>query len=248
MSETKTKTTRTKKTAEKEAVAPVAEKKTTKTTSANSTLEIPVYNLSGKEEKTVELPKELFGVEESPRLVAQYVRVYLANRRQGTASTKQRSEVVGTTKKVYRQKGTGGARHGSKKAPIYVGGGVSGGPKPTDHSLKINKKQKRKALLSVLTTKAKEHAIIALGKDVVEMKPKTKEFAAMLKTIGVNDQKVMLVVTQSPEEGLKLSTRNLENVNVVSPSNVNPYNLLTNKKIVFTEDALTVLSSLYLKK
>jgi large subunit ribosomal protein L4 len=239
------KATRAKKTSatEETSHAPQAEAKTT-----THTLEIPVYNLSGAQEKTVELPKELFGIEEHPQVVAQYVRVYRANQRQGTHSTKHRSEIVGTTKKVYRQKGTGNARHGSEKAPIFVGGGVQGGPKPTDHSLKINKKQRRLALLSVLSTKVKENAVAALSQEVAAMEPKTKSFAAFLKTIGANNKKTMIVVSQTTGEGMKKSARNIERVELVSTSNVNPYNLLMNKKILFTEDALAVLTSLYLKK
>lgn len=210
-------------------------------------LNIPVYNLSGKEEKTVSLPKELFEVKASSRLIAQYVRVYLANQRQGTHSTKHRGEIVGTTKKVYRQKGTGNARHGSAKAPLFIGGGVDGGPKPTDHSLKINKKQKQRALLSVLSSKLKENAIAAIGKDIVEMTPKTKSILAMLKTIGVENKKVMFVVART-QEGMKLSVRNLKKVDMVSISNLNAYSLLMNEKVLFSEEALTQLSSLYQPK
>src|SRR3989339_216040 len=110
----------------------------------NITLSVRVFSIDGKEKKTIELNKNIFDVKVSPSLLAQAVRVYLANQRAGTASSKTRSEVVGSTRKIYRQKGTGKARHGSLKAPIFVGGGVVGGPKPRDFSLKINKKQKTK--------------------------------------------------------------------------------------------------------
>src|SRR3989338_9847754 len=105
------------------------------------------------------MPKEIFAVEASPRLLAQYVRVYLANRRQGTASAKTRAEVKGSTRKIYKQKGTGKARHGDIKAPIFIGGGVVGGPIPRDFSLKFNKKQKRKVLFYALTLKLKQKDI-----------------------------------------------------------------------------------------
>ena len=128
---------------EKKLTKVVQKKKVKKTVKAGLT--IPVYGLDGKEKGAAELPKEIFTVEASPKLLAQYVRVYLVNRRQGTASTKTRGEVSGSTRKIYKQKGTGKARHGDIKAPIFTGGGVVGGPKPQDYSLKLNKKQTKKA-------------------------------------------------------------------------------------------------------
>ncbi len=210
-------------------------------------LSIPVYTLKGTEEKKLDLPKELFDVKESPRLIAQYVRVYLANQRQGNASTKHRGEIIGTTKKVYRQKGTGNARHGSTKAPLFVGGGVDGGPKPTDHSLKMNKKQKRKALVVALSMKTRENGVIAIGNDVTSMQPKTKEFSEFLKMIGLVNKKALVIVSKA-HEGLRLSLRNVPKVEMISTTNLNPYTILTHEKVLFTEDALDVLSKLYLKK
>src|SRR3990172_10626024 len=125
-------------------------------------LTLPVYGVDGKEKTPADLQKEIFSVEVNPRLLAQYVRVYLANQRQGNASTKTRGEVTGSTRKIYRQKGTGNARHGSIKAPIFVGGGITFGPKPRDYSLKMNKKQKTLALFSSLTVKANDKEIFAL--------------------------------------------------------------------------------------
>jgi large subunit ribosomal protein L4 len=241
--------TKTKKTAEPKATVKSAEKapeKKTETKRANA-LEISVYGADGKETKTVELPKEIFDVEASPRLIAQYVRVYLANQRQGTASTKTRSEVTASTRKIYRQKGTGGARHGSRKAPIFVGGGVAFGPHPTDHSLKMNKKQKRRALFAVLSLKAKEGAISALSEEMLSMKPKTKTVQATFKTLGMDKVKIMMIISKFQENGLLLSVRNLPNIEIVSATSVNPYTLLNNNKIVFTEDALAVFTKQFTK-
>ena len=141
------------KTEKKPEVKKVAVKKT-------SGLTVPVYDIKGKEKGTLILPKEAFAVSVKPQLLAQAVRVYQFNRRQGTASTKTRGEVTGSTRKIYRQKGTGRARHGDIKAPIFVGGGIVGGPKPKDYSLGINKKQKTKAFFGALTLKLKEKNIL----------------------------------------------------------------------------------------
>ncbi len=248
------KTTSVKKTAVKKTEPTMKPAETPKTkiskpvkAPSESSLLIPVYGLDGKVTKTLELPKELFTVKASPLLIAQYVRVYQANQRQGTASTKRRGEVTGTTKKVYRQKGTGNARHGSKKAPLFVGGGVDSGPKPTDHSMKINKKQRRRALLSVLTQKLQEQGIGALAKDILGMEPKTKLFVNLLKVIGAENKKVMLVVSESTL-GVKLAVRNLKKVELMSVSNLNAYNVLTHEKVLFSEDAIAQLLSLYLTK
>lgn len=244
------KTTKTTKAAPK-APAVKAEPKVAKTVTEEptkaATLSIPVLGLDGKETGTVKVPTELFQVEGSPRLIAQYVRVYMANQRQGNASTKRRSEVTGTTKKVYRQKGTGNARHGSMKAPLFVGGGVDSGPKPTDHSLKMNKKQKQRALFSVLSQKVKDNAIAALGKDILEMKPKTSVMVKLLHSIEAGNKKVMFVTTTA-SKGMTLSLRNLQKVELVNTAALNAYNVMHHDKVLFSEEALTQLSSLYLKK
>ena len=236
--EKKTKPAKTAKPAVKKA-AP-AEKK--------SALDIVLYGMDGKESKTLTLPKEIFAVEASPRLLAQYVRVYLANQRQGNASTKTRGEVNASTKKIYRQKGTGRARHGSKKAPIFVGGGIVGGPQTKDHTLKMNKKQKQKALLYSLSMKAKEGAIAGIAEDFMKMKPKTKTVAEFMKTIGTNNVKTLVVVPKMESNGFMLSVRNLEKVDAVSALSINAYEVLNHQKIIFTEEAVELLKSHYTKK
>lgn len=169
--ETQAKTT--KKTARK-----TAPRKTAESEAAHM---IPLYAVDGSESKKVELPA-IFNTEVSPDLMAQYMRVYMSNQRRGTASTKTRSEVIGTTAKVYRQKGTGRARHGSRKANIFKGGGVTFGPKPTDYSLKMNKKQKRKALAGALTMKAKTQAVLGFADDFMAIEPKTKTMSSLMKS------------------------------------------------------------------
>ena len=140
-----------------------SEKKLTTPKKKKVNLTIPVYDLDGKEKSTLEVAKEIFGIESNPKLIAQYVRVYHANQRQGTSSTKTRGEVRGSTRKIYRQKGTGKARHGDIKAPIFVGGGVVGGPQPGKHSLKLNKKQIKKSLFTALSLKFNAGDIFALS-------------------------------------------------------------------------------------
>jgi large subunit ribosomal protein L4 len=220
-------------------------KKTVNTEETKNEAKMPVYSLEGKETGSLPLPTELFGIEINKRLVAQYVRVYMANQRQGTASTKSRGEVIGSTIKIFRQKGTGKARHGSIKAPIFVGGGVSSGPKPTDHSLKMNKKQKRKALLTVLSMKAEEKSLAALAKDVVSMEPKTKTLATLFHVINPTDKRMTLVCTNVQNDGLKLSARNLKYVTLMSASSLNAYELLNSTKVLFTEEALQVVTKQY---
>lgn len=227
--------------------------KKTNTTPAKSpekqhNLSVTVYDLKGTEVKTLDLTKDMFGIDYQPKLVAQYVRVYLANQRQGTASTKTRSEVIGSTKKIYRQKGTGNARHGSKKAPIFVGGGIAFGPKPTDHSLTMSKKQKQKALFSSLSQKAREGSIIAVVNEAMDMKPKTKEVAGLLKKLKLEKQKVLVVVPSMKENGFIMSARNLPNVELTQASTINPYMLINNKVAMFVEGAFNELENHFLKK
>jgi large subunit ribosomal protein L4 len=217
--------------AKKETPAP--EKKQKKA----SALSIAMFDTAGKVVRDVELPKEIFNIEGNASILSQYVRVYRANQRQGNASTKTRSEVIGTTKKIYRQKGTGRARHGAKKAPIFVGGGVTFGPQPRDFSMKLNKKQKRKALFYSLTLKAKDKALTGLVRESSAMQPKTKVVFNVLKAMGADKKKILIVL---PEAGhaVQMAARNLPNVHTVHAAQVNPYMVLNNDTVIFTEDGL----------
>lgn len=234
-----------KKVAVKE-VSATKKPKETKTV-RGSALSVPVYNLDGKSTREMNLPKELFNVEASPKLIAQYVRVYLANQRQGTATAKTRAEVIGTTKKTYRQKGTGRARHGSKKASLFVGGGVTFGPQVRDYTLSMNKKQKRKALLYSLTLKAQEKGIIGLNNDMLKIQPKTKAVVKIFQTIGTHGKKTLLVLPESQGNNLARASRNIPTVDIVTAVNINPYDLLTHEHIMFVEDAVKALQTRILK-
>lgn len=222
-------------------------KVTSKKPKQEVSLQIAVYDLTGKEVKQISLSKDLFDTKVNKQVLAQYMRVYLANQRQGTASTKHRSEVVGSTKKIYRQKGTGNARHGARKAPIFVGGGVQAGPKPRDYSLNMNKKQKRQALFASLSVKAQEGAIAALANEAVDMNIKTKDFATFISKSGHENVKTLVILPEVKKNGLVMSARNIENITIAQATTINPYMLLNSKKIIFVEDALTKLEDHFLK-
>lgn len=206
-------------------------------------LNIQVYGLKGSSEKTVELPADIFNYVSNPKLLAQYVRVYLMNQRQGTASTKTRSEVIGTTAKVYRQKGTGRARHGSKKANLFVGGGITFGPKPTDYSRKMNKKQKRQALLYALSMKAQSGSVAGLTNEFMTMKPKTKTISDFMKKIDMADKTTLIVLPKLEAKGVALAARNIPQISIMEAASINPYAVLSNEQILFVEDAIGIVSS-----
>lgn len=196
---------------------------------------LPVLGATARDIHSV--PAEMLDVPAHPQIIAQYVRLYLTNKRQGTASAKDRSQVIATTKKMYRQKGTGNARHGSKKAPIFVGGGVVGGPKPKDYTLTMNKKQRRLAFLTALSEKSRAQAVFALSKDADATYVKTKDFAKFL-TKHAGSRRVTLVVDAKSDGGLIRAARNIANIQVVSYQSLNPYTILDNQYLIFTHTAI----------
>ena len=209
-------------------------------------MELKVYNIEGKEVgKTVTLNDAIFGIE--PNAHAKYldVKAILANKRQGTHKAKQRNEVSGSTKKLKRQKGTGGARAGSIKSPTIVGGGRAFGPVPRDYSLKVNKKVKLLARKSALATKAKENAIIILDSVNFEQ-PKTKQMVEMQKKLEIFNKKMLLVLNES-KNNVYLSSRNLKGSKVVIASQLNTYDILDAKVLAIEEGALAVLEQNLLK-
>lgn len=214
-----------------------------------SGLTTEVLDAEGKVVGEIDLPKEIFAAKVNDKLLAQAVRVYLANQRQGTASTKTRGEVAGSTRKIWRQKGTGRARHGSRKAPIFVGGGVVFGAKPRRFSLKFPKKMKKVTLFGALTSKFKENSILII-KELNKLKPKTKEIIKMLKSLKLemtNGKLTFptLLVTSGREENLILTCRNIQNF-TLSPFNLlHPYLVLAHRKIIFTQEAMEKLSDLW---
>ncbi|MBI2404853.1 50S ribosomal protein L4 [Candidatus Gottesmanbacteria bacterium] len=207
-------------------------------------LSASVVNVAGKVKGRIQLPKELFGVKVNKQLLAQAVRVYLANQRVGGASTKTRGEVEGSTRKIYRQKGTGRARHGAIRAPIFVGGGIVFGPKPRDFGLKMPAKMKKAALASALTSQLVGNNIIVVD-GLETLAPKTKLFADVFHKIGATKKTLFLIPNDA--KMLARATRNLSNVDVLSAVNVHPYTVLSHEKIVFTKDALTHLSKKFVQ-
>ena len=205
-------------------------------------MELAVYNIEGKDTgKKVTLNDEVFGLEE-PNSHAIYldVKQYLANQRQGTHKSKERSEVAGSTKKLGRQKGGGGARRGDINSPLLVGGGRVFGPRPRNYSFKLNKKVKALARKSALTYKAQKNEIVVV-EDFNFEAPKTKNFVNFTKNLEIAGQKV-LVVLETQKKNVYLSARNVEGAKIVTASELNTYKILDNKKMVVTESSVAVLN------
>ena len=213
---------------------------------------IDVLDTQGKVVEKISLPEEIFAAKVNEKLVAQAVRVYLFNQRQGTASTKTRGEVKGSRRKIWRQKGTGRARHGDRYAPIFVGGGVAHGPRPRDFSLKLPKKMKRRALFSALSAKLKEKGIMVV-KGLEKIRPKTKEMVKVMKNLALKMEdsklrdKVLLVFTKKGEN-IILAGRNLENLTLCQVNLLNAYKVLACEKIIFTKRAVSLLEETFLKR
>lgn len=211
-------------------------------------LMMSVYDLEGKETKTLDLPLEIFGVKINKTQIAQYIRIYQINQRQGTASTKTRSEVIGSTRKIYKQKGTGKARHGDIKAPIFVGGGVIGGPKPRNFEANMNKKMRKQVILMALSLKAKEKNIIGLEDTFAKIEPKTKLMAGFLKKLSLAKTKILIVLTKLEKNNLNLALRNLPLVNVVQLDELNPFLIIKTTKLFLLEETLKKLNLKFVKK
>lgn len=206
-------------------------------------MELAVYNIKGEDTgKKVTLNDEVFALAE-PNEHAVYldVKQYLANQRQGTHKAKERSEVSGSTKKLGRQKGGGGARHGDINSPVMVGGGRVFGPRPRNYSFKLNKKVKALARRSALTFKAQGGQIVVV-EDFNFEAPKTKEFVNFAKNIKVYDEKTVLVLP-SQNKNVYLSARNIEKTFVITAAELNTYRILDNKKLVVTESSVAVLNN-----
>lgn len=205
-------------------------------------MELSVYKIDGSESgKKVVLDENIFGIEPNEHAIYLDVKQYLANRRQGTAKTKDRSEVSYSTKKLIRQKGSGGARHGSRKANIYVGGGRVFGPQPRYYGFKLNKKLKQLARLSALSLKAKENAITMLEPFAMEA-PKTKEFTKILANIKAGDRKVLFVLPEN-SANIYLSSRNLPEVNVITVDEINTYVIMNANSLVLVDGVQDILAS-----
>ncbi|WP_207432905.1 50S ribosomal protein L4 [Sabulibacter ruber] len=210
-------------------------------------MELSVFNIKGEDTgRKVALPESVFGVEPNEHAMYLDVKQYLANQRQGTHKAKERNEVAGSTKKIKRQKGTGGARAGSLKAPVFVGGGRVFGPRPRNYSFKLNKKLKAVARLSALSTLAKDERLVLLDNLTIDT-PKTKTFAAILQGLNVGARKT-LIVTKEADKNVILSSRNLPKVKVATPGALTTYDLLNADKVVCLEESLSVFEEIYAKK
>lgn len=203
-------------------------------------MELNILDIKGKETgKKVSLDDAIFGIEPNDHAIYLDVKQYLANQRQGTHKTKGRSEVAGSTRKLGRQKGGGGARPGDIKSPVRVGGGRIFGPVPRDYSFKLNKKVKQLARKSALSYKAQNNAITVVNELNFEA-PKTKDFVAVTKNLQVADKKTLFVLTNG-NKNVYLSARNLTNSKVITVSELNTYSILHAHNLVFTEDAVVTL-------
>lgn len=205
-------------------------------------MELNVLKIDGTESgKKVVLDEKVFGITPNDHAIYLDVIQYLANQRQGTAKTKDRSEIAHSTKKLGRQKGGGGARHGSLKSNIFVGGGRVFGPKPRTYDSKLNKKVKRLARFSALSYKAQENAIIVVEPFTMDA-PKTKGFIEILNAIKAGDKKVLVVLPQS-SENIFLSSRNLPEVKVISVDNLNTYTIMNADSMVLIDGVQDILAS-----
>ena len=207
-------------------------------------MKLSVLNISGKDTgKKVELKDSIFGIEPNDHAIYLDVKQYLANNRQGTHSVKDRSEIVGSTRKIRRQKGTGSARVGSIKNPIFRGGGKVHGPQPRNYRYKLNKKIKKLARISALTYKAKSNGIKII-EDFNFDAPKTKEYINLANSLKINNNK-NLIILNKPNKNIYLSSRNLKNSKVVSISELTTYDIMNSSVIVFVESSLNVLQKMY---
>ena len=207
-------------------------------------MEVAIYNISGAETgKKATLNDEIFGIEPNNHAIYLDVKQYLANKRQGTHKSKQRNEVMGSTRKLKKQKGTGGARSVSILSPLFPGGGRVFGPVPRDYSFKLNKKLKQLARKSALTYKAKDNAITVVEDFAMEA-PKTKEFIAITKNLKLDGKKILVVLPET-NPVISLSARNLQNVKVIPASNLNTYDVMNAAGIVLAETSVEAVNQMF---
>ena len=204
-------------------------------------MQVDILNIQGaKTGRTIELPEEIFGAEPNNHVIYLAVKQYLAAQRQGTHKVKTRAEANGSSKKLVKQKGTGGARKGNLRSPIYKGGGTIFGPKPHSYDFKLNRKVKDLAKISALSYKAKENAIVIV-EDLVLDAPKSKQFAAILNSLQLSNKKTLFVLPED-SENIYLSLRNIEGVKGTLLSDVNTYDIVNANVLVFTESVANVFT------
>lgn len=209
-------------------------------------MELKVLNIEGKETgNKVTLSDAIFGIEPNDHAIYLDVKQFLANQRQGTHKSKQRNEISGSTRKLHKQKGTGGSRKGSIKSPVFRGGGRIFGPQPRDYSFKLNKKMKALARMSALSYKAKNNDIVVL-EDFVFETAKTKNFISLVSNLKLSGTKA-LMVTANLDENLYLSSRNLQKSKVITASDINTYDLLNADKLVLTASSVKSIEDSFSK-
>ncbi len=209
-------------------------------------MEISVLKNSGEDTgRKIKLNKDIFSIVPNDHAIYLDVKQFLANKRQGTHKTKERAEVTGSTRKIKKQKGTGTARAGSIKSPIFKGGGTVFGPRPRDYSFKLNKKVKVLARKSALTYKAKEKGISILEDFTFEV-PKTKDFLGMLQALSLNDKKTLLVLAEN-DKNVVLSGRNLKNTKITTLNGLNTYDLLHADQVLFSESSIKKVEEIFNK-
>ena len=207
-------------------------------------MELSIYNIQGEDTgRKIALESSVFGIEPNDHAIYLTVKQYRANQRQGTHKAKERSEMSGSTRKLFRQKGTGGARRGDINSNILRGGARVFGPRPRSYSFKLNKKLRQLARRSALTYKAQDNEIMVLDQLSFET-PKTKSFVSMAKALNVDGQKTLYVVSQI-EDAVALSARNIPGVSIIRAQDLNTYCVLDCRKIVFTEDALAQVNEMF---
>ncbi|WP_316786843.1 50S ribosomal protein L4 [Pedobacter frigiditerrae] len=209
-------------------------------------MEVKVKNISGKETGAkVQLPESVFGITPSDHAIYLDVKQYLANQRQGTHKSKQRNEIAGSTRKLYKQKGTGGARAGSIKSPLFNGGGRVFGPQPRDYSFKLNKKLKSLARKSALSYKAIDNNVVVL-EDFTFDNVKTKNYINLVNALDLAGEKTLLVLP-AQNNNIYLSSRNIQKAKVTTADQLNTYDVLNAGKLLFTADSLKTLEEAFAK-
>ncbi|CAM4163197.1 LSU ribosomal protein L4P [Pedobacter westerhofensis] len=209
-------------------------------------MEVNVVNISGKETGAkVQLPESVFGVTPSDHAIYLDVKQYLANQRQGTHKSKQRNEIAGSTRKLYKQKGTGGARAGSIKSPLFNGGGRVFGPQPRDYSFKLNKKLKSLARKSALSYKAQDNNILVL-EDFTFDTVKTKNYLNLVNALSLTGQKTLLVLPVQ-DNNIYLSSRNIQKVKVITADQLNTYDVLNCGKLLLTANTVKTIEEAFAK-
>lgn len=210
-------------------------------------MELSVLNKKGETTgRTVILNDEIFGIEPNDHAIYLDIKQYMANKRQGTHKSKERSEISGSTRKLIRQKGSGGARRGDINSPLLVGGGRVFGPKPRDYSFKLNKKVKSLARKSALSYKAQANEITVI-EDFTMDAPKTKEFVTFVKDLNLNGKKVLLVLAEG-NKAVYLSARNIQSAEIITASDLNTYKVLDTNNLLLTESSISIIENKFKAK